>query len=40
MVLGIQLPLHFIGVKDQLTVLDPLTRLCVRGRMVHYWFRR
>jgi hypothetical protein len=29
MVLGIQLPPRFIDVKDQLAVLDPLTRLCV-----------
>jgi hypothetical protein len=29
MMLGIQLPPRFIDVKDQLAVLDPLTRLCV-----------
>jgi hypothetical protein len=29
MVLGIQLPSRFIDFKDQLAVLDPLTRLCV-----------
>jgi hypothetical protein len=29
MVLGIQLPPRFIDIKDQLAVLDPLTRLCV-----------
>ena len=29
MVLGIQLPPRFIDVKDQLAVLNPLTRLCV-----------
>jgi hypothetical protein len=28
MVLGIQLPLRLIDVKDQLAVLDLLTRLC------------
>jgi hypothetical protein len=28
-VLGIQLPFSFIDIKDQLAVLNPLTRLCV-----------
>ena len=40
MVLGIQLPLRFIDVEDQLAMLDPLPRLRVRSGMAYDRFRR